>query len=150
MTQLMSQRILTLSGLLNPVLRFFAQSAYARRHTEAGICDFAVGNPHEMPPPAFAESLQRWAVPQHKDWYAYVDSTPTARAAVVAALQARRGVTYDPQDIHLTNGAFAGSPCISRVTVGVIESGLNLYIGRVRVCRVRPSDLRTKHTRRPL
>ncbi len=108
MTQPMSQRIQTLSGRLGPVLRFFTQSAYARRSTEVGIADFAVGNPHEFPPPAFAESLQRWAPPQHKDWYAYVDSTPAARAAVVQALQARRGVTYDPNDIHLTNGAFAG------------------------------------------
>src|SRR5690606_12469054 len=46
--------------------------------------------------------------PQHKDWFAYVESEAPARAAVVAALRERRGVVYDPEDIHLTNGAFAG------------------------------------------
>jgi aspartate aminotransferase len=89
------------------VYHFFLQSAYARRHAEANVSDFAVGNPHEMPLPAFSEALQRWAEPQHKDWFAYTDNEEAARAAVVAALRERRGVDYDPRDIHLTNGAFA-------------------------------------------
>ena len=108
MTQPMSQRIQSLTGLLGPVFQFFTNSTFARHGSDPGAFNFALGNPHEMPPAAFAESLRRWAPPRHKDWYAYVDSTPTARAAVVQALQARRGVTYDPHDIHLTNGAFAG------------------------------------------
>ncbi len=102
-----SQRIQNLMGRLSPVYRFFTDSAYARRGNGPGVNDFAVGNPQEMALEGFAETLQRWAVPQHKDWYAYTESEPDARAAVVQALQAQRGVSYAPEDIHLTNGAFA-------------------------------------------
>jgi aspartate aminotransferase len=107
MTSPVSQHLQQLMTRLSPVYRFFTQSVYARRGHEPGINDFAIGNPHEMPLPAFAETLQRWAVPQHKDWFAYPDNHPGARAAVAAALLERRGVAYDPADIHLTNGAFA-------------------------------------------
>ena len=107
MTAQPSHRIQQLMDIFAPVYRFFAQSSYARRSSEPGINDFAVGNPHEMPLAAFTEALQRWAVPQHKDWFAYVESEPGARAAVAQALLDRRGVAYDPRDIHLTNGAFA-------------------------------------------
>ncbi len=102
-----SQRIQQLQDTLSPVYRFFKESAYSKRGDDPSICDFAVGNPQELAMPAFGESLQRWATPQHKDWYAYVDSEPGARAAVVEGLRAQRGVEYDPLDIHLTNGAFA-------------------------------------------
>jgi aspartate aminotransferase len=94
-------------NVLDPVYRFFIHSAYARRIGDPSINDFAVGNPHELPLPEFAQALQQWAAPQHKDWFGYVNSEPEARAAVVDALRERRGVTYDPHDIHLTNGAFA-------------------------------------------
>ena len=107
MNQPSSQRIQQLMGILDPVFRFLTQSAYAQRAGDPRTNNFAIGNPHEMPLEAFAETLQRWAVPQHKDWFAYALSEPGARAAVVEALQARRGVTYEPEDIHLTNGAFA-------------------------------------------
>jgi aspartate aminotransferase len=102
-----SQRIQSLMSLLDPVYRFFTQSTYATRTGDPTINDFAVGNPHEMPLEAFSNALARWAVPQHKDWYAYAESEPGARAAVVAGLRARFGVDYAPEDIHLTNGVFA-------------------------------------------
>src|SRR5688572_11434959 len=102
-----SQRIRRLMGSLAPVHRFFTQSTFAKRAGDPTVSNFAVGNPHDMPLPAFVEALQQWATPQHKDWFAYVTSEPAARAAVVEALRARRGVDYDPADIHLTNGAFA-------------------------------------------
>jgi len=73
------------------------------------------GNPQEPPLPEFVEAIQRWAVPRDNHWFAYKQSEPQARAAVVAALQERRGVAFDLEDIHLTNGAFAGLALTIRV-----------------------------------
>jgi aspartate aminotransferase len=112
-----SQRIQRLMDIMHPIYRFFVESPYARRAGEQDISDFAAGNPQELALPAFVEALQRWAVPQRPDWYAYVESEPRARAAVVAALHDRRGVAYDPEDIHLTNGAFAALAVALKVLV---------------------------------
>ena len=92
MTRPGSNTIWQLMQPVEPVYRFFVESAYARRQGEPGINDFAVGNPQEMPLPAFAAALQRWAVPQHKDWFAYVESEAPARAVVAkySSLPTRR------------------------------------------------------------
>ncbi len=102
-----SQRIASLLELLDPLYQFMTTSAYVRRAHEPGICDFVVGNPHEMPLPQFVEALQRWSVPQNKDWFAYTDNDPQARAVVADSLRERRGVPFEPDDIFLTNGSFA-------------------------------------------
>lgn len=106
-TSPISQRLSSLLTLLNPLYQFMTASAYARRQHEPGICDFVVGNPQEMPLPAFVDSLQRWVVPQRKDWFAYTDNDPQARAVVAQALRERRGMPFEPDDIFLTNGSFA-------------------------------------------
>ncbi len=49
------------------VFRYFADSPYARRRGEPGVADFAIGNPHDMPLPAFIDAIQRWSAPQDKD-----------------------------------------------------------------------------------
>jgi aspartate aminotransferase len=106
-TQPISRRIASLLELLNPLYQFMTTSTYVRRAHEPGICDFVVGNPHEMPLPEFASALQRWSVPQNKDWFAYTDNDPLARAVVANSLRERRGVPFEPDDIFLTNGSFA-------------------------------------------
>jgi aspartate aminotransferase len=103
----LSQRISNLLELLNPLYQFMTNSTYVHRANEPGICDFVVGNPHEMPLPDFVSALQRWSVPQNKDWFAYTDNDPTARAIVANALRERRGLPFEPEDIFLTNGSFA-------------------------------------------
>ncbi len=102
-----SQRISNLLSLLEPMYRFQIESTYSRRMHEPGICDFVVGNPHEMPLPEFVAALQRWSVPQNKDWFAYTDNDPKARVVVAHSLRERRGVPFEPDDIFLTNGSFA-------------------------------------------
>ncbi len=106
-TSAISQRIANLLTLQEPLYRFMVESAYARRRNEPGICNFVVGNPHEMPLPDFVSALQRWSVPQNKDWFAYTDNDPKAREVVADSLRARRGVPFEPDDIFLTNGSFA-------------------------------------------
>jgi aspartate aminotransferase len=88
-------------------MRFFTESAWARRAGEPGICDFSIGNPHEMPARAFVEALQSRVVPHDANWYGYKLNEPSSRAVVAEALRRRRGMAFEPEDIFLTNGATA-------------------------------------------
>lgn len=91
-----------------PLIRFFTESAWAHHDpNDPDIADFVAGNPQELVLPGFVESIQRWAVPQDTGWYAYKFNEPYAQAAVVAGLAERRGVAFEPDDIFLTDGAFA-------------------------------------------
>jgi aspartate aminotransferase len=91
------------------VLQFFSESGYSRRDTtDPEICDFVAGNPQELALPEFVESLQRWAVPLDKDWFAYKFNEPYACEAAGAGLRERRGVPFDAQDVFMTDGAFSG------------------------------------------
>jgi aspartate aminotransferase len=95
---------------------FITQSTWAQRNKEPGICDFAVGNPHEMPLEGFTAALQKWSVPQDKDWFAYKTSEPAAREVVAASLRGRSGLPFEADDVFMTNGAFAGLP----VSIGTV------------------------------
>jgi aspartate aminotransferase len=86
---------------------FLTQSTWATRTGDPTICDFVVGNPHDMPLPEFSAALGRWSVPQNKDWFAYKMSEPASRAVVAASLRARRGLPFADEDIFMTNGANA-------------------------------------------
>ncbi len=93
---------------LGPLYSFFTQSTWARQRFEPAACDFVVGNPHDPVVPGFAEALRAWSVPLDKDWFAYKMSEPAAQQTVAASLRARTGVPYEPDDVAMTNGAFAG------------------------------------------
>lgn len=109
MTQpFVAHRIQQATGSLTPFLRFYSDSPYMRLYDKPGMSDFAFGNPQEMPIPTFVQALQTWTVPQNKDWFAYSQGTESARTAIAAALSARRGQSFAPEDILMTNGAFAG------------------------------------------
>src|SRR5215217_4253694 len=107
MMMLVSQRITQVMNRLGPVAHFFTASTYARRVGEPGICDFAVGNPHELALPGFVAALGQYVAPQNTAWFGYKGNEPEARAVVAAALRERRGLPFDGEDIFLTNGAFA-------------------------------------------
>ena len=102
-----SQRIQRLMGVVSPVTRFLLDSTYARHHDEPGSYDFAIGNPHELALPEFVSALQRQLPPQSESWYGYTTGLPEAQAAAARALSQRRGQSFAPEDILLTNGAFA-------------------------------------------
>ena len=103
-----AERIGTLGGVIEPVFRFFTESAWARRSGEPGVSDFAVGNPHELPLTAFSEALKKSADAQHKDWFAYTDNKPEAARVVAESLREWKGIAVDPADVVMTAGAFAG------------------------------------------
>lgn len=104
MSQPISRKINDLIGCLEPFLTFAAR--WEQTIGNPDVSDFAFGNPHEMPLPAFGETLSRWLVPQNKDWFAYKMNEPTAQQAVASTLKERRGVGFDPLDVFLTPGAF--------------------------------------------
>src|SRR5262249_11227389 len=102
MMTLPSQRITHITGTLQSGYGFFTQSTWARHREDPNICDFTVGNPHEMPLEAFSAALGRWSVPQNEMWYAYHDNSPAARAVVAASLREQRGQPFEDEDIFLT------------------------------------------------
>jgi aspartate aminotransferase len=95
------ERIATASGPLHD----FVNRYYAASRGQPDVCDFAFGNPHEMPLPGLVDALKRWAVPQDKDWFAYKHSEPSAREVVAASLREWRNLAFEPEDIAITIGA---------------------------------------------
>ncbi len=93
---------------LAPLLDFFLHSPYQEKQSDPDACVFAFGNPQSMPLEGFTKALQKAIVPQNKDWFAYKQSEPAAQEAVAASLHARLGIAFEPDDIALTTGAFAG------------------------------------------
>lgn len=100
-----------------PFLTFFGDSEWARRRVEPGNSDFVLGNPHEMPLAGFVSALRTHSEPENKDWFAYKQSEPEARRVVAESLQRQRSVAFDPDDILMTNGAFAGLAIVLRAIV---------------------------------
>jgi aspartate aminotransferase len=99
----------TMSDLSDSVatfLDFFAGPIWAR-NGQPGMANFAVGNPQEMPLPAYVEALRRHLEPQAPDWFAYKISEPRSQATVARDLTARTGLEWDPADVAMTNGGFA-------------------------------------------
>ena len=68
-------------------------------------CDFALGNPQNMPLAGFVTALRDAATPLDPSWYAYKTSEPKAREVVCASLKRLTGVEYPPENIFVTNGA---------------------------------------------
>jgi aspartate aminotransferase len=67
--------------------------------------------------PELVETLQRWAVPQSKDWFAYKTNEQPARETAAATQSALVGTTFDPEDIFLTPGAFGALSVALRAVV---------------------------------
>ena len=102
-----SQRVLSILNAISPFMQFFEDPAWASRLGDPAVSDFVFGNPHEMPLQEFSTALQHWSAPRNKDWFAYKMSEPAAREVVAETLRGRFKMPFDPDDIFLTNGAFA-------------------------------------------
>ncbi len=101
---------------IEPFMRFFNGPIWAR-NAEPGVANFAVGNPQEMPLPAYVDALTRWLPPQDKDWFAYKLSEPKSRATVARTLAGLTGLDWDPDDVFMTNGGFAALATTFRAIV---------------------------------
>ena len=118
MTHRLSSSMQRIRDIEEPLMTFFTHGGWSRRDpSDPENCDFVAGNPQETVLPEYVESLQRWTVPQDKDWYAYKFNEPYAQEAAAAGLRARRGVAFEAEDVLVTDGAFAGlNLCIRTVT----------------------------------
>jgi aspartate aminotransferase len=120
-------RAAALASTLGLLSSFTTTSAWARRRFEPGVADFAVGNPHDMPMPAYVTALQRAAVPENKDWFAYKDSEPESQRIAAASLRAFTGIPFEPEDIAMTTGGFGAlAAALKAVTVPGDEVIYNL------------------------
>jgi aspartate aminotransferase len=108
MPEFASQRSARVMASVLPIYQFIFASAAARLLDHPEASNFAFGNPHEMPLKGFVDALQKWSVPQHKDWYAYPDDIRSAKAIVQETLREMRGLPFERDDIFMTNGAFGG------------------------------------------
>src|SRR4051812_46443769 len=102
-----SQRMVQADTAFAAVRGFYFTSLYGERRLEPRICDFTFGNPHEMPLGGLVDAIRARAVPHDKNWFAYKTSEEEPRAFVAKSLSAELGLSFEPEDIALTNGAFA-------------------------------------------
>ncbi|HEX9227453.1 MAG TPA: aminotransferase, partial [Arthrobacter sp.] len=107
-----SRRAATLASVPSQqrINTFLRDSVYARRQHVPGICDLALGNPHQMPQAAYVEALADALTPRNERWFAYKSNEPEAQAAAAASLQRLLGMPFEPADIHLTTGGFTAIP----------------------------------------
>ena len=101
-----SNRALSAAAAFAPVQDFFFSSRYGERRGDPTICDFTFGNPHEFPLPGLVEAIRQHAVPRDQNWFAYKTSEPEPRAFLAQNLSAELGLSFGPDDIALTAGAF--------------------------------------------
>lgn len=100
------RRMERMLGSVAHVFDWFTNGPFEQHRADPGIADFTFGNPQEFPLPGLVDALQRNAVPQDKDWFAYKFSEPEPRAVVAESLHGRTGIDFRPEDIALTAGAF--------------------------------------------
>ncbi len=112
-----SERMTRFVNVNSAVLQFLTDSDYTRKAGEPDVCDFAIGNPHEMPLTGLIHALERHLTPQNEEWYAYTMNAPGAVHTVVQSLKNRYGLEIAPENVIMTTGAFAAiSIAIQAVT----------------------------------
>ena len=103
---IISNRAVAAADCFAAVKDFFLGPRYGERRGDPDICDFTFGNPHEFPLPGLVEAIQRHAVPQDKNWFAYKSNEDEPRAFLAERLGAELGLAFEPDDFAMTAGAF--------------------------------------------
>jgi aspartate aminotransferase len=101
-----ARRTELLRRAVGPFLDFFT-GPYAALNEDPETANFAVGNPHDMPLPAYVDAIRGHFEPQNPDWFAYKLSEPASQGAVARTLTRRTGIEWDAADVAMTNGGFA-------------------------------------------
>ena len=97
--------------------RLIMDPEIAQVFRDPDVCDFAAGNPQELASAQYVATLQRWAEPRDKTWYAYKGMDPGAQEAAAAGLTRELGMSFEPADIILTRGAHGGITTSLKVVV---------------------------------
>ncbi|HSK93175.1 MAG TPA: aminotransferase class I/II-fold pyridoxal phosphate-dependent enzyme [Candidatus Angelobacter sp.] len=111
-----ASRVDRMRASVAPFLRFFS-GPFEELNRAPDVANFAVGNPQELPLPAYVGALERALPPLDKDWFAYKLSEPGSQRIVAGALSARTGLAWDPDDVAMTNGGFAALAVTIRALV---------------------------------
>jgi aspartate aminotransferase len=122
--EVVSNRIKAAANSNERIHQFYFFSRYAERRSEPSICDFTFGNPHEMPLPGLAEAIRRHAIPLNKDWFAYKTSEAEPQKFVAERLTQELSLSFEPEDIALTNGAFAAISVAFRLLLDVGDEAI--------------------------
>lgn len=103
-----SRRALEVASIpsLRRVNDFLGNSTYSRRQHQPGICDFTLGNPHQMPQDAYVQALQAAVTPRDDQWFAYKTNQVDAREAAADSLRRLLDVPFEAEDLYLTTGGF--------------------------------------------
>lgn len=112
-----SARMTTTDAAFAAVKTFYFNSRYAERRLVPRICDFTLGNPHEMPLDGIVTAIRERAIPQDKNWFAYKTSEQDSQAIIAERLGLELDLTFEPGDIALTAGAFAAIMVAFRLVV---------------------------------
>ncbi|MEX1159142.1 MAG: aminotransferase class I/II-fold pyridoxal phosphate-dependent enzyme [Thermomicrobiales bacterium] len=115
-----TRRVAALSHAMGRIGEYMERSTYMRRAGDPAICDFAFGNPHDMPMPNYVDVLQRALVPEDKNWFAYKMNEPASQQVVASSLSERFGMPFEPDDIALTAAGFAA---IFVALTAVVDAG---------------------------
>jgi aspartate aminotransferase len=107
MMSILSRRAQLADTGFTAVKDFYVSSRYAESRKDPDICDFTFGNPHEMPLTGLVSAIRDRAVPEDKNWFAYKTSEEEPQAFVAESLGRELGISFEPEDIALTAGAFA-------------------------------------------
>jgi aspartate aminotransferase len=90
-----------------PFFEWYATSPHQLASDTHGTIDLLFGNPHDPPLPAYVEALRRHLEPQHPGWFAYMLNHPEAVDVVTEDLTRRTGLSWQAQDVAMTNGGWA-------------------------------------------
>jgi aspartate aminotransferase len=90
------------------VIQFITDPLWLERRKDPEVSDFLLGNPHELPLEGITSALQKWVVPQNNDWFAYKMSEENSQQVVADSLRRTHHLPFEPADISMTTGAFAG------------------------------------------
>ena len=112
-----SARMLATNAAFEAVKTFYFNSRYAERRLEPGICDFTLGNPHEMPLEGIVAAIRERAIPHDKNWFAYKTSEEDPKTFIAERLGRELDLAFEPDDIALTAGAFAAIMVAFRLVV---------------------------------
>lgn len=119
-----SSRVRAADAAFATVKNFYFNSRYGERRLEPGISDFTFGNPHEMPLQGLVTSIRENAVPGDKNWFAYKTSEEAAQQFLACHAGAELGLSFDPEDMALTVGAFAAIMVAIRLILDVGDEAI--------------------------
>jgi len=100
----LSTRARAAVGEIGPVTDFFA--SLRQMDGRDDVLDFTFGNPHEMPLDGLVRAIAAHTEPRTVDWFAYKSNENEPREVIAGSLSAELGLSFAPEDVALTQGAF--------------------------------------------